>query len=318
MAALDRNWSLEPRFIAGLYVLFGVGWILLTDQLVVAVANTTELAVALQTVKGWVFVGLSGVVIFVLTRRRERQLKRSRKQEATATQELQVLHRLARHNVRNDLTVIHGYAEQLEGSVTESGRKPRERIVETAESLANTIEKLRVINRIDVETEAISRIDVIAILEAEIDRLRKNHPDITIELSVPDRLLVLGEPTLREAIREVLENAMAHHDQPPQKRTVWIEAERGHERPILRIADDGPGIPADEIDPVADGEETPLYHSSGVGLWLVDWICRSQNCESDIYTSNGRTVVEFEFDRPATGGFLRRRIEAVLGSLRTE
>jgi len=37
----------------------------------------------------------------------------------------------------------------------------------------------------------------------------------------------------------------------------------------LCIADDGPGIGADELDVFERGEETDLAHGSGLGLWLV-------------------------------------------------
>jgi signal transduction histidine kinase len=38
------------------------------------------------------------------------------------------------------------------------------------------------------------------------------------------------------------------------------------------VADDGPGIPEMEIEVLESGEETPLAHSSGIGLWLVNWL----------------------------------------------
>ena len=40
----------------------------------------------------------------------------------------------------------------------------------------------------------------------------------------------------------------------------------------LTIADNGPGIPTDEKEVLLDGEETPLKHGSGLGLWIVNWI----------------------------------------------
>ncbi|MFC6977001.1 ATP-binding protein [Halomicroarcula sp. GCM10025709] len=35
--------------------------------------------------------------------------------------------------------------------------------------------------------------------------------------------------------------------------------------------DNGPGIPDQELETINQGEETPLQHGSGLGLWIVYW-----------------------------------------------
>jgi signal transduction histidine kinase len=37
------------------------------------------------------------------------------------------------------------------------------------------------------------------------------------------------------------------------------------------ITDNGPGIPEHERRAIESGEETPLQHGTGLGLWLVYW-----------------------------------------------
>lgn len=37
------------------------------------------------------------------------------------------------------------------------------------------------------------------------------------------------------------------------------------------IVDNGPGLPDSEREVLEAGEETPLTHGSGIGLWLVYW-----------------------------------------------
>lgn len=37
------------------------------------------------------------------------------------------------------------------------------------------------------------------------------------------------------------------------------------------IADNGPGIPDQEQKTIKLGEETPLQHGTGLGLWIVYW-----------------------------------------------
>jgi len=50
------------------YALFGAAWIFFTDQWVAAIAGDMKSLVALETVKGWIYVGLSALLIFFLVK----------------------------------------------------------------------------------------------------------------------------------------------------------------------------------------------------------------------------------------------------------
>lgn len=50
----------------------------------------------------------------------------------------------------------------------------------------------------------------------------------------------------------------------------------------LSVADDGPGIPERVRKVVLSGEETPLEHLDGLGLWLVRWVVRNSAGNLDI------------------------------------
>lgn len=51
-----------------IYAVFGVLWIFFSDQLVHILADTVAGLTHLQTVKGWVFIGLSSLLVFTITR----------------------------------------------------------------------------------------------------------------------------------------------------------------------------------------------------------------------------------------------------------
>jgi PAS domain S-box-containing protein len=65
---------LSPLRIAGAYLVFGVLWILYSDRLVERIAANAAQLTQLQTIKGWLFVVASAVVIYVLVRAGLRQL----------------------------------------------------------------------------------------------------------------------------------------------------------------------------------------------------------------------------------------------------
>ncbi|MEI8039060.1 MAG: hypothetical protein WCJ14_11780 [Verrucomicrobiota bacterium] len=51
------------------YLGFGVTWIFLSDKVSAAVADNMHFLTFLQTIKGWCFVGVSGMLIFHLTKK---------------------------------------------------------------------------------------------------------------------------------------------------------------------------------------------------------------------------------------------------------
>lgn len=56
------------------------------------------------------------------------------------------------------------------------------------------------------------------------------------------------------------------------------------------VADKGPGIGPDERAVILSGEETPLQHGSGVGLWLVKWVVRNVGGTLSFGDGPGTTV----------------------------
>jgi len=61
----------------------------------------------------------------------------------------------------------------------------------------------------------------------------------------------------------------------------------------LVVADDGPGFPTERS--VLTGEETPLEHASGLGLWYVNWIVSAGGGSFDISSASaGGTRIEME------------------------
>ncbi|MDZ7731370.1 MAG: ATP-binding protein [Natrialbaceae archaeon] len=59
----------------------------------------------------------------------------------------------------------------------------------------------------------------------------------------------------------------------------------------MTIVDNGPGIPDHELAVLDEGEETPLQHGSGLGLWLVYWLVDKSNGSLEFETGEDGTSV---------------------------
>ncbi len=205
------------------------------------------------------FVGSVGTV---------RDITERKKREKDLALLKQVLTRILRHNVRNELTVIEGHAESLAAPAFDGDRQAvGEAILERAGALRAVSEKAGVVeNIVDSRGERV-RHELPNLLSRAIEAVESDHPDASIERSVPSTGAVRGIPELRVAVVNLLENAVVHGGD-----RVRLTVEHPEPNVVtIVVADDGPGIPAEELAVLDAGEETELAHGSGVGLWLAQW-----------------------------------------------
>ncbi len=81
--------------------------------------------------------------------------------------------------------------------------------------------------------------------------------------------IISSEPVLRDVLDELVKNAVTHVDCNPRR--IRVSARVVDDRVTLSVTDNGPGLPAEKQEALRTGIETPLEHTSGLGLWLVTW-----------------------------------------------
>lgn len=218
--------------------------------------------------------------------------RRARDRAEQLSNQLSVLNRVLRHDIRNVATVIQGRIDTLAdrfGDPEDAGTIHRKaaRLVELGDQ-ARAIERLlRDEDDGDGEREVVA---IDAIVEEHCTHLADVHPDAEITTSTAGDVRVYAHPLIESAITNVLDNAVEHNDRDVPRVAVEFShvSEAGTESVELRIADNGPGIPEEEIAVLERGYETALNHTSGLGLWLVNWIVRSSGGD-----------VRFEENEPA-------------------
>lgn len=284
--------SLTPRTVAGIYVLFGGFWIVTSDRLLHALVGSTAEISRFQTLKGWAFVGGSGALVYGLMKLQTTSELESTRRISRQAQQLQVFNRVLRHNLRNELNQIVGYAERADRAVgvddvelTQSLRH----IEASADRLLEVTGKARRITNLDLGRDR-TPVDLVELLEDLVPRLRADHPDAVVRLETPESAVVRANGTISMAFRELIENAIVHNPAPDPEVDVAVRTTRAA-RARITITDDGPGIDRGEFEPVLAGEETPTDHGSSIGLWLVRWVVTSHDGALDFgVTDRGTTV----------------------------
>ena len=199
----------------------------------------------------------------------------------------QVLTRVLRHNLRNEITVIRGFAAAIAEESDDEIRSNAERIIRRAEKLSETSETARRIENV-IEAETQEPFALQSLVAETVAAVRAEFPDASYETEVP-ALTVLANPEFDTAFVEIVQNAVRHNDGDEPRVEIRAEAtDRGVE---LTVTDNGPGVPDHELETIDRGEETSLVHGSGAGLWLVRTTVDSSNGELLYETGEEGTTV---------------------------
>jgi len=177
---------------------------------------------------------------------------------------LSVLNRVLRHDVRSGVNVIVGHAETLAESGDPGDLRALRRRADRLVSLSKRGRDLDRILSGDVPESSVDLAELAA-ERADAFAAAGNRIDCRIpETAVP----VVDNGYLGAAIDELLANVAEHATPDP---TARIRVRSDGDVAVLRIEDDGSGIPPSERTVLERGIETDLEHASGVGLWFVTW-----------------------------------------------
>jgi len=187
--------------------------------------------------------------------------------------QLQVLHRLLRHNLRNDLNVIEGFAEMLKSELDdEQHREFAARIHSNATQLAELSETAKTIESVaGNRSPSHEPIAIGELVRSTVETCAQTYDDAQIFLEDLPEISVSAGPYLETAIAELIDNAIEHNDSVPSKVSLAVEIDA--ETATVTVSDNGPGLPPEEWAVVTgDTEISQLEHGSGLGLWLVRWV----------------------------------------------
>ncbi|MFC4405109.1 sensor histidine kinase [Haloarchaeobius iranensis] len=212
----------------------------------------------------------------------------------TQYEQLDVLNRLLRHDIRNDVSVAIGWGERLQ---TDLGRDVPGDSGGTApaDGEADGLTAAERLDHVDAVLTANRHIEELTLVARDISRSVASDDDVELEpVDVGARLrdavatattsyedAVFDEPatyptvhveaneTLGSVFTNLLNNAVQHNDSDVPHVAVTISVDE--DTVTVVVADDGPGIPDSRREAIfGRGEKGAESSGTGVGLYLVD------------------------------------------------
>lgn len=302
------QWTLTPRRIALLYLLFGIGALLASDLLLVRAVDDPLLA-RLQALKGVAEVLLTAGLVYALTRRSRRQLRERNTALRRQREELDVLHRLLRHNLRNALTVVVGTTDHLdEDDVSEEMlAECRGRTQDAVARIVDLIEQASRVRRVTENDQPLVEVDLVQTVTSVVEDHRAITDDVEVRTDLPAAAPVAVNRMFEEALAELIENAVVHNDGDSQRLAIRIDPDAGEDEVGLSVADDGPGLAERQRRVFERRELDQLVHLDGMGLWFAYWTVTDGGGSFDITDNEwGGTTVRLGLPTPDATADARR------------
>jgi len=185
-------------------------------------------------------------------------------------QEITVLNRIVRHDIRNEMNVLHGRAQLLEPHLDPAAADDHRLVMESAGHVVEITETVReLMETITSDGSMTTRpTSLAATLEAQVAKARSNFPAATITLGDVPAVRVRGNEMLSSVFTNLLNNAVVHND--GDEPGVWVDAAVDGDVVRVTVADDGPGVPDGRRDEIfGRGRKGLASEGTGVGLYLV-------------------------------------------------
>jgi two-component system phosphate regulon sensor histidine kinase PhoR len=182
------------------------------------------------------------------------------------------------HELRTPLTAIRGYVEAAQ----EGDIDPEERYRFLAVTLRHTLRMERLVTdllqlaRLDAgqETLKVSECDLRDLLQGVLDELsgmlRERGQRVAVDITA-DAAVIRADPArLHDIIRNLVANASRY---APEGTVVGIDVERADGRAVIRVLDEGPGIPTEDLTRVFERfyrvDKSRARDPGGTGLGLA-------------------------------------------------
>jgi PAS domain S-box-containing protein len=184
---------------------------------------------------------------------------------------LEILNQVVRHDIRNKLQLVLAYADILRTESEAADGEYVEKVLKAAHEAVDITTTARDVTEVMLQSDVdYHPVRLRVALEDEIEDVRSNYNSALVRIDgpLPDAR-VRADDMLASVIRNLLTNAIQHNDKDIPE--ITVSATRVDGSVLVRIADNGPGIPDDRKEGIFEQGEMGLdSEGTGLGLYLVD------------------------------------------------
>ena len=230
---------------------------------------------------------------------------------ARRNDQLEFVNSLLRHDIQNSMTIIRARGEALSDSLDGREVDYAQTVVDQSDDVIEIVDQFRVL--LDALTDLgdgnTESVPLSSTLGDRVATLETTYPDAEVTAEVPAGLAVEADEMLGNVLGNVLGNAVEHND--GETRSVSVSVTERDRRAIVRIADDGPGVPDEKKETIFRRGNRGLKESdigSGFGLFFVDTMMEKYGGDVTVRDNDPRgAVFELSFRKPESGGETRSR-----------
>ena len=281
-----RREARGPYVIAGAYLIIGLAYIALSDYLAAAMTTTPEALSAVQTYKGWVFIAVTTVLLFIALRiyaRRKNavaaELQDSKEEIRESLRQKEALIQELHHRVKNNMQVIISML-RLAGMHSQDAMS---RAVDRVYAMALVHEKI-------YRSESAAEVDARAYIEELANHIAagRGREGITVEVAAAREPMHIDTAIpCGIVLNEALTNALQHAFPGDRTGTIHVAYETAGRWHRLSVSDNGSG-----------------YHVqtdvATMGLTLIRSM--ATQLEGDVKTSTGEGGTQVCVRFPARSG----------------
>jgi len=241
----DNRFFRAPVLIAGIYFLFGFLWILLSDTLLAMIFQDIELYRRFQTLKGWIYVVLTTVLVYFLVKSyavyKERLLVSLAGREREAREGLaqkELLVREVHHRVKNNMQMIQS---MIQLNLQEDHSDP----AELMEDLNKRIYSMALIHEQMYKAGDPRKFSI----EDYLKELISNIYDVSASRDIQIHSAIDPVPLEQDEvipcgiiINEMLTNCFKYAFPDTRKGNIWVSFKRKDKSRLLEVRDDGVGF----------------------------------------------------------------------------
>ncbi|HVE91505.1 MAG TPA: ATP-binding protein [Actinomycetota bacterium] len=183
------------------------------------------------------------------------------------------------HELRTPITALQAVLENLVDGVQDPDPETFRTMLSQVQRLGRLVAQLLDLSRLESGVVPLQphRFEVASLLEQAVGESRLHAGQVRLAVDVqPPALEAFADPErVHQVVANLLENAVRHS---PADGTVSVAARRENGHVRIEVADDGPGIPEQDLTRVfqrfyrADASRAASDGGTGLGLSIARWI----------------------------------------------